>query len=276
MDRDTSAFRYIDSGQRSAAENMAVDEALFQCFDSEQETPTLRLYGWHRPCISLGYFQRAADAVRRDVCVEKGVDVVRRMTGGRAVLHDQEVTYCVVGSVRKGAFTGRLLECYEMIAECLVTGCERLGLQRDQIEVAAGKDARSAASSPACFMTSAPRELLLNGRKLIGSAQKRGEDVFLQHGSIPVRLDLALTASVMCIDEDDGTSPSERCLQPVSLERALGRSLTYDEVKSAISQGFSERLGLSIEPSELSEQESEVAFSLAQGKYCSDTWNFRR
>ena len=255
---------------------MAIDEALFRCFDPNQDAPVLRLYGWHRPCISLGYFQRAAEAVKKETCEERGIDVVRRITGGRAVLHDQEVTYCVVGSVQKGVFAGRLLECYQMIASCLVRGCELLGLPANEIELATGKGPRAGAASPACFMTSSPYEILLNGRKLIGSAQKRGEEVFAQHGSIPLRLDLDLIASAIVLDGNDGTSLLGRCLQPVSLECALGRTLSYDEVKSAIFRGFSERLGRCIEPSKLTKEESEVAFSLVRDKYCSDTWNFKR
>jgi len=267
---------------------MAVDESLFSSFDPSTDGPVLRLYRWERPCVSLGYFQRANDAVKRASCKEQGVDIVRRVTGGRAVLHDQEVTYCVVAPVKTGPFAGRLLECYQAIAACLSAGCELLGIRRDDIEVVTGQGLRAGSASAACFMMASAYEILVGGRKLIGSAQKRGEDVFVQHGSIPLRIDMPLTLSVMRVDDKLGPSNEAGAAMaakaatgvedpgPACLEDAVGRRLTFDEVKSAIVEGFAKYLGTSVERSNLSESERALADKLSQEKYGSDNWSFRR
>ena len=280
-------MRLIDSGACSSAFNMAADESLFLSFSPATDDPVLRLYCWERPCVSLGYFQRANDAVKRASCEEHGVDIVRRITGGRAVLHDQEVTYCLVAPVKTGPFAGRLLECYQAIAACLSTGCELLGIPGDEIEVKTGQDVRAAKvinsnSAAACFMMTSAYEILVSGRKLIGSAQKRGDEVFVQHGSIPLRIDMPLALSVMRVDGNrmsigvKGETPSDEPPGPAWLEGAVGRSLTFDEVKAAIGEGFAKRLGTSIERSNLTESERTLADALSVKKYGDDSWNFKR
>ena len=260
---------------------MAADESLFLSFSPATDDPVLRLYCWERPCVSLGYFQRANDAVKRASCEEHGVDIVRRITGGRAVLHDQEVTYCLVAPVKTGPFAGRLLECYQAIAACLSTGCELLGIPGDEIEVKTGQDIRAAkvinsSSMAACFMMTSAYEILVSGRKLIGSAQKRGDNVFVQHGSIPLRIDLPLALSVMRVDGVKGATPSGETTGPAWLEGVVGRRLTFDEVKAAIGAGFAKRLGTSIARSNLTENERTLADALSLKKYGDDSWNFKR
>ena len=267
-------MRLIDSGTCPAAFNMAVDESLFSSFDPATDDPILRLYCWERPCVSLGYFQRAGDAVKRESCEEHGVDIVRRITGGRAVLHDQEVTYCVVAPVKTGPFAGRLIECYQAIAACLSAGCELLGVPGAAIEVVTGPRGKSA--SPACFMMASAYEILVGGRKLIGSAQKRGDEVFVQHGSIPLRVDMPLTLTVMRVDEGPLAGGEAESLGPACLEDLVGRSLEFDEVKSAIGEGFRMRLGTSVEQSSLSESERALADTLSRDKYGTSSWNSRR
>ncbi len=254
---------------------MAVDESLFSSFEPATDDLILRLYCWERPSVSLGYFQRAGDAVRRTFCEEHGVDIVRRITGGRAVLHDQEVTYCVVAPVKTGRFAGRLTECYQAIAACLSAGCELLGVPGEAIDVVTGHEPRGKSASSACFMMASAYEILVGGRKLIGSAQKRGDEVFVQHGSIPLRVDMPLTRNVMQVDEPsaDGDASS---LGPACLEDLVGRSLTYNEVKTAIGEGFRMWLGTSVEQSSLSESERALADTLSRDKYGTSSWSFRR
>jgi len=267
-------LRVIASEGLSAALNMAVDESLFVNFDSSSEEPVLRLYGWNKPCISLGYFQKANDAIKRESCKKMGVDVVRRITGGRAVLHHQEVTYCVVASSRRGPFAGHLLDCYRAIADCLSAGCESLGLDRGRVEVVTGRGTGGTSASPACFMMTSAYEILVGGRKLIGSAQKRGDLVFVQHGSIPLRIDMELARSVMRLD---GVLDERSIVQgPICLEEAVGRDLGYEEVRQAIAAGFASRLGSSIEWSGMNKTEQKVAERLAQDKYSLESWTYRR
>ncbi|MBN1592087.1 MAG: lipoate--protein ligase family protein [Candidatus Coatesbacteria bacterium] len=266
-------MRLIDSGSCSAELNMAIDESLFSTFDCDTAEPVLRLYTWNRPCLTLGYFQRAADAVRRDACRERGVDVVRRITGGRAVLHDQELTYCIVAPVKRGPFAGRLIDCYQAIATCLAESCEQLGISKNMIEVVTG--ARGGSASAACFMMASAYEIMVGGRKLIGSAQKRNDDVFVQHGSIPLRIDMPLTLSVMRLEENSPGGGAGLPM-PSCLEELAGRPLEYDEVKKAIKEGFRLSLEEEVVPSDLSEQEARLAGELAREKYGTDAWNFRR
>ncbi|MCD6328553.1 lipoate--protein ligase family protein [bacterium] len=269
-------LRLVDSGLCSGAFNMAMDESLHFSFEPGRDDVTVRLYSWERPCISLGYFQRTSDAIRLSTCQERGVEVVRRPTGGRAVLHHNELTYSVISGVGTGPFSGSLLECYRAISACLIAGCERLGIPADKIEMAAGRDTRGASNSPACFMISSAYEIMVDGRKLIGSAQKRGQSVFMQHGSIPLRLDLQLMLDT--IAGHDGLE-EERVLDgfgPTSLNEVLGRAVCYDEAASAIAEGFVSQLGLDAERGEPDCTEKELAEDLMRKKYSSDSWNFRR
>ena len=164
---------------------MAVDEAILESYlapDSDALPPTLRLYGWNPPALSLGKSQASSDSCKRQVLRLQGIDLVRRPTGGLAVLHDRERTYAVIGALRREPFAGGVLETYRSVSAALEEAMRSLG-----VSASASSEQRGVMPSPAgpsCFSLTSAHEITVGSRKLIGSAQLRRGRAFLQHGSI--------------------------------------------------------------------------------------------
>lgn len=168
-------WRLLPDAGGDAAWNMALDETLLESHRQGLTPPTLRFYSWTPPALSLGYAQPLAD-VNLEACREAGIAVVRRSTGGRAVLHRGEFTYAVIASE---GFPASVSGTYRMITEVLAEAIARLGVPAD---IAPGKLSR--AGSASCFQSATQADLVALGRKLVGSAQTRREGAFLQHGSL--------------------------------------------------------------------------------------------
>jgi len=231
-----------------AGYNMAVDEALAESCRTGASGPTLRLYGWDRPSISLGHFQRAHEVVDLDRCREGRVPVVRRTTGGRAVHHHHDVTYSVVAPIPHPLFPPTIKGTYEVVARALLAGLAALGLcaechPRDP------EQPRRGIGSPLCFDSTSRYELTLGGKKVIGSAQRRWKTAFLQHGSILLTHDPA-EASAWCAGL--GTEGSGRHAIGLNDE---GRSFTPDQVQDALVAGWERAFGVRLIPGSLTDTE---------------------
>jgi lipoate-protein ligase A len=233
----TRRFRYIDSGPASGAENMTLDERLLEDMALHGGVPVLRFYTWDPPAVSLGRFQPEATSVDRAACRDRGIDVVRRVTGGRAVLHHRELTYSIVSPVESGLFPNDVIGSYKVIAQGLLAGLRLLGVPAEM----AGPSVtavRPDGDLPACFATPSQYELLVNGRKIIGSAQRRLPGAFLQHGSILIEYDAALEAAVIPGGGSDHAV--------TSLSRELGRPVALEEVKRLMLAGLSDTLQIAL------------------------------
>ncbi len=185
-------WRFIDSGPCDAAYNMALDESIAAAVRRGDSSPTLRLYGWCQPSVSLGAFQKITD-IDTGYCAVNDVQVVRRPTGGRGILHDEELTYSF-SARNEGLFSQGLLDAYRKISTGFSLGLQRLGLS---VEMKTRRERGSNLErSPLCFQSTSYGELSINGKKLIGSAQKRWADGFLQQGSIPYTIDHTALAAV--------------------------------------------------------------------------------
>ncbi len=279
--RRRSAWRLIvEDAPRSGAENMAVDEAILLAHAAGEAPPTLRFYRWDPPAVSVGYFQDYATDVDPAVCREEGVDIVRRPTGGRAVLHDKEVTYSVVVSTDR--LPGAVVETYRLIAEGLVRGLRDLGLEADLAPERGGRGGAGdraeggVAGVPdgACFEAPSSYEILAGGRKVVGSAQVRRDGVILQHGSIPLELDSALLARTL------GLGP--RAAARIAAKAAglgdvrPGGVPIYAEVCRAVTRGIGESLEVEFAPGGLTPGETATAERLVREKYGRETWNQKR
>jgi lipoate-protein ligase A len=235
-------WRLIDGGPLSGAGNMALDEKLLDQAVKGEAVPTLRLYTWDPPAVSLGRFQDEETAVSADACRRLGFGVVRRITGGRAVLHHQELTYCVVSRTDNPSFPNDVLGTYKVIAEGLLAGLGDLGIRAEMVSRSsrhAGLVERRS-KDPSCFSSPSWYEILVGGKKIIGSAQRRVSGAFLQHGSILMKHDPALEAAVIP-GGNVGDSVTSIC-------EALGREVPLEEVKKAFVKGFSEALGIEFVP----------------------------
>jgi lipoate-protein ligase A len=240
-----------------AGYNMAVDEALAESCRTGATGPTLRLYGWDRPSISLGYFQRAHEVVDLDRCREGRVPVVRRTTGGRAVHHHHEVTYSVVSPIPHPLFPPTIRGTYEVVARALAAGLSTLGL-RVELYPRDPERPRRGIGSPLCFGSTSRYELTLGGKKVIGSAQRRWKTAFLQHGSILLAHDPAETAPWF------QGAPSDP--ESITGLNADERGLTPDDIHWALITAWEHTLGIRLLPGSLSPEEAALVAETSRSR----------
>jgi lipoyl(octanoyl) transferase len=245
--------------------NMAVDEAILEAVGRHESLPTLRLYSWEPACLSLGYAQPLAD-VDLPRLKNLGWDVVRRPTGGRAVLHTDEITYSVIAPHDEPRVAGTLLESYERLASALVEALHLLGLP---VEVQGYASKSSKTLNPVCFEVPSTSEITCSGKKLIGSAQARRREGILQHGSLPLTGDLARILQVLVFpDEGSRNRAAARLLErATTVETALGHLVSWDEAARAYITAFQSVLDLHLQPGELSPQEVARTEQLETSKY---------
>jgi lipoate-protein ligase A len=247
--------------------NMAVDEVLFRRVESASLT-YLRFYQWDRPTASLGYSQVAAKVIDTDFCRRRGVGIVRRITGGKLVLHDREVTYAVASS-DASIFTETLRDSYRLISRALLEGLVLMGLSPRMAETSPPGYVRG---TMPCFALPARDEIEIGGKKIVGSAQKRAGAAFLQHGSIPLEKDDDLLAAVSA--PAAGAVPAGEAGM-TSLAEALGRPVDFAWAVDRFCRGFSEAFGVEFEPFELGPEDREAVSALRASRYATDAWTFR-
>ncbi len=265
-------WRYINSGALPGAMNMALDEALLQSVATGASPPILRLYRWQPATVTLGYAQSAQGDINLEACRDANLDLVRRITGGRAVLHACEVTYAVIAPVQQGCFEGSVLECYRVIAEALQLALENLGLSA-RLVPGRRQSGPSRPDRAVCFTAPSQYELLIEGCKVAGSAQKRQGRGFLQHGSLPLEMDLDLLARILPGNRD---IPAVKRFQKVGwLNRWSERPLNIAEVEAALVTAFLHHLDVQWLDSQPSSTELQLAERLCAEKYVNPEWTFR-
>ena len=259
----SDAWRLLVDAPADGAWNMAVDEILLDSVAAGAAPPTLRFYEWMPACLSLGYFQ-PFDVVDMDGCRRLGVDVVRRPTGGRAILHDRELTYSVALPASLLGHDGGVLPSYYRLSLALQDGLRRLGVPATLAPQSAARS--PVAHGPVCFDRPSAHEILLQGRKLVGSAQMRRGGGILQHGSILVepRID-KLRACLRLPDGPEGIEDGVVGLAAVGLTEPA-------RIAAAISDAFAGRFGVSLVPAPLEPTEFAAARVLANSKYLSASW----
>lgn len=247
---------------------MAVDEVLLDGVAAGSAPPTLRFYSWTPPCLSLGYFQ-PSDAVDLDGCRVLGVDIVRRPTGGRAILHDRELTYAVALPASMLGHDFGVLPSYYRLSLALHDGLHRLGIPARLAPVT--EEPSGAVQGPACFDRPSAHEILLDGRKLVGSAQVRRGGALLQHGSILI--EPRVENLVACLRQPDGSGRT-RLAEGVAGLAEVG-DFQPSEVAEAIADAFAERFGIGMVESPLRPEELAAAGALAESKYQAAAWTDR-
>ena len=250
---------------------MAVDEAILETMSRRDSLPTLRLYAWEPACLSLGYAQPTSD-VDIPRLQARGWDMVRRPTGGRAVLHIDELTYSVIAPLNDPRVSGALLESYHRLANAIVEALRLLALPVEIQEQAAIHSAQN--TNPVCFEVPSTYEITVNGKKLVGSAQARRKDGVLQHGSLPLSGDLTRILQVLVYpDEPARTRAAKQLLaRATTVETALGRIVKWDEVVQAFSTAFQSVFDLDLQPADLTPREKIRAEDLAAIKYSHPDW----
>lgn len=269
-----SCWRYIPFSIHTGAENMAIDEAIM--LNMAQETnpqPVLRFYGWKPPTLSLGYAQRYAKEVLEEACVQAGVDVVRRPTGGRAVLHQYELTYSVIAPEEDDQVSGTIIESYLKISRALLKGFQALGITAEM----AARSGVSKGISAACFDAPSWYELVVGGKKLVGSAQVRKEGILLQHGSIPLHFDAELLFRLLAFPKPEVRQRLLRGFRQkaCALDEVWPNLITREELEREICIGFQEVMKIEFLPSTLKPTEQVLVPELVQ-KYRSSEWTKKR
>jgi lipoate-protein ligase A len=265
---EPAGWRLIVDRQARGAWNMAVDEAILDRYAGPDapRVPTLRLYGFVPAALSLGRLQQASSSHDPRFLRSQGIDLVRRPSGGNAVLHDRERTYSLVGSLRRPPFAGGVVETYREIAAVLVHALRRLGIDSEVGPGAPRESREQRRREPACFALLSSHEITHRQRKLVGSAQLRRRGAFLQHGSIPLRLELSRLEGAL------GSGVSRAAL--TDLETAAGTTIEPGRLDAAIVEAFEQQFRRAATPEPLSPTELEHATRLYAWKYCSTSWTY--
>ena len=262
-----TTWRLLNTDHLDGATNMAIDEAISRAVQANLVPPTLRFFGWQPTCLSLGQAQPGSD-VDREACRAAGVDVVRRPTGGRAILHTDELTYSVLAPERELRVAGTIVESYKRLSEGLLNGLLLMGVPTRQVEQ---PDNHDRDQGSVCFEVPSNYEIVFAGKKLVGSAQMRKAGVVLQHGTLPLHGDIA-RISLYLAKHPDADRVRQR---DTTVEAAIGRVIDYDTAVRLMAQGFAETLHLQLEAGELTPEEQAWAAELRREKYAADEWTYR-
>jgi len=264
-------WRLLDTREVTAEKNMAIDEALLISHAMGLSLPTIRFYSWSPPAISLGSSQKPEE-IDLLACQANGVDVVKRITGGRAVFHDDELTYSLVAAEDNQRIAGSITESYHKIASGLYKGFKKLGAD---VEMARSPE-KHAENSTACFDAPSWYEIVWQGKKVAGSAQTRRKNVILQHGSIPLSMDIDKFIILLNVKSENQREKLSQGLKKKAcgLDQVLKRKVTYGEVKEALIASMEEQLQIVLAPGTLSAQEIEIARKLITDSKYSLQGNF--
>jgi lipoyl(octanoyl) transferase len=266
-------WRLLPFERLPAAENMAIDEAVLRCSQAGVVQPTLRFYGWRSPAVSLGYFQDSHKDINLDACRRQSFDVIRRPTGGKAVVHDRDWTYSLVAKDNNTLFPRDILGTYRVISRCLVEGLRALGLAAEI--VSEGRSLKENPLSASCFSAPSQYELLVQNQKICGSAQVRSKGVLLQHGSLLVAFDPVQTCDVLMWQAMMEKQARIAKLRSVvtSLQEHLPDVPGNEKICRIMKESFETVLGIRLEAGRLTSDEEKLKEDLLKYKYTSKHWN---
>src|SRR5450759_3133252 len=260
-------YRFVNTGIQDAALNMALDEAILLHHIRGAVPPTLRVFRWSQPAISLGRFQSVEREIADELCQQRGVALVRRPTGGRAVYHRNEFTYSIVIGKRDGAPAG-VVAAYAYLAQGLLAALQDLGVRAELSDERVSKH-----PSAACFASSTQADLTSGGFKLIGSAQVWKDDALLQQGSLP--LDDRAAEFFAMLRFPDAAAREEALAayrQKTTPLHTFVPQASWDDVARAFRAGFSAALQNEFVEGELSASEWALAQRLEEEKYRKLEW----
>lgn len=275
----TEIWNFINTGSKNPYYNMAMDEALLNFVSRGEIDPVIRFYTWNPATLSIGYFQRLQKEIDIDKVKEKGYGLVRRQTGGRGVLHDKELTYSVIVPESHPNMPSTVTEAYKIISQGLLEGFKNLGFET-YFAIPRSKEERDKLKQPrssVCFDAPSWYELVVEGRKIAGSAQTRQKGVILQHGSILQDIDIDdLFDMFIFKNERLKTKMKENFVQKaVAINDISNQHITLNEMENAFKSGFKKGLNIDFKPLELTEKQKEEVQELEE-KYRSEAWMYRK
>jgi lipoate-protein ligase A len=271
---DVHTWRLIKNDEQPGPLNMALDESILEAVSAGASIPTLRLYGWSPPCISLGYAQPYAD-IEISRAESRGWTIVRRPTGGRAILHTDELTYAVIAPIDHPDLAGGVIPSYQRLSKALMRGLKYIGLSVNVApEVKLSEQERS---NPVCFEVPSSYEIEVAGRKLLGSAQVRRLKGVLQHGTLPLRGDITrICDALWFVDEESRQQAKERVQsRAASVGELLNSEVSWERAANALIRGFEDVLGWEFEEIGPSKVELDRAAELEKRRYANAQWTER-
>jgi lipoate-protein ligase A len=281
----TASWRAITTYDLPGDYQMALDEALLESVIAGG-APVVRFYTWRPATLSLGVNQPFGE-IDAEECARRGFGLVRRLTGGRGVLHQHELTYSVIAPENDSRVSGGVIESYRKISAGLVEGLRAMGADVSLAEPSKAMFRALAESrrrtelnetiesnGAVCFDTASAYELTARGRKLVGSAQARRGGAILQHGSILLEVDWDAWVNVFSYASEAGRERAYAKLpaRMTSLSEELGRPVTARELQAALVPAFEQTFGISLQETEPTRDELEAARRLAADKYASEKW----
>lgn len=272
-------WHFVNTKSSNPFYNMAVDEALMNFVSREEIDPVIRFYTWNPATLSIGYFQKLTKEIDIEKVKEKGFGLVRRATGGRGVLHDKELTYSVIVPESHPNMPQTVTEAYRVISEGLLEGFKALGFEA-YFSVPKSKEAREKLKSPrssVCFDAPSWYELVVEGRKIAGSAQTRQKGVILQHGSILQDINVDELFDMFTYRNDRLKEKMKAAFmdKAIAINDISDRHITLEEMETAFYEGFKKGLNIEFKPLEFRESQKEEIKQL-EDKYRSEEWTYRK
>ena len=266
-------WRLIYDQPLIGSHNMAIDEAIMQAVAEGESKPTLRLYAWQPLCLSIGYGQRIRD-VDLDRLQANDWGLVRRPTGGKAILHGNELTYSVSLSKDHELSQGDIVESYRRISEALIQALQYLGLTPASEKQAKGNKSLG----PVCFEVPSHYEITSGGKKLIGSAQVRRRDGILQHGTLPLHGDISLICEALYYDNEKERQAAKAMVneRATTLESVLGDIVSWDTAADVLAHGFADTFDIDFTVGELTEYEIDLVNKYLSERYHNKMWVNKR
>lgn len=275
----TETWNFINTGSNDPYYNMAMDEALLNFVSRGEIDPVIRFYTWNPATLSVGYFQRLTKEIDIEKVKEKGYGMVRRQTGGRGVLHDKELTYSVIVPESHPDMPSTVTEAYRVISEGLLEGFKLLGFDT-YFAIPRSKEERDKLKQPrsaVCFDAPSWYELVVEGRKIAGSAQVRQKGVILQHGSLLQDVDVDDLFDMFKFKNDSLKDKMKQAFveKAVAINDISNRHITIEDMEVAFEEGFRKGLNIDFKPLELTQQQQNEIKELTE-KYKADEWNYRK
>lgn len=250
-------MRLLTTGFNNAYWNMSIDEAILEMVASNKTEPTLRFYGWEPHAISIGYFQGIEEEVDIEACQNMGVDIVRRITGGGAVFHADELTYSIVIPETHYLACHDILKSYESILRGVINGLQNLGIKAQFAPI---------------------NDIVVDTKKISGNAQTRKYGCILQHGTILLSVDPEIMFTLLKVPNEKlkGKLIADIKQRVTSVSALLGTSISFETVQDSFIQGFKSLLEEPLLESSLTKEELERARILQETKFGTKTWNYKR
>ena len=282
---DTPEFIYADG-----ADQMALDDAIFKEYEAEEspEFPiTLRFYSFKPAAVTFGYFQKHS-TLNNDFIKKNNFEIIRRITGGRAVLHYKDLTYSVIVHKSSGFYTDSVLENYKYVAESILCGLSKLSITGElHPSIRSRGEAAEKPSSAICFDSPSFLEIKVNNKKFCGSAQNKTASCFLQHGTIFFEFDPKLHYLCMTppetlkymddeMIEDNAKKLKESVCSIDEISSASGNSIDFSKLSEALGSGFAEKFAKQLVKSGLSKKEEAKFKELKETRYDTAKWNILR